>query len=119
MRKHYQKKNIVASRYGLSHILKMNPVLYNWKTESNDASKHVGFIAQEMNQIIPEVIDIQKDADNKEMYGMKYTELIPVLVKAIQEQQKMIESLKSEMAEIKAQRVNDKPGLQQASTGKK
>ena len=101
-----QKKNIVASGYGLSHILKMNPVLYNWKTESNVASKHVGFIAQEMNQIIPEVIDIQKDADNKEVYGMKYTELIPVLVKAIQEQQVQIENLKSELNALKINKVS-------------
>ena len=59
-----------------------------------------------MNQIIPEVIDIQKDADNKEMYGMKYTELIPVLVKAIQEQQVQIENLKSELNALKINKVS-------------
>ena len=66
-----------------------------------DSHKHLGFIAQEINQIIPEIVDIQKKEDGTEIYGLKYAELVPVLVKAIQEQQTQIENLKSELQAMK------------------
>ena len=95
------KKNILYSMYGLKEVLKMNPVFYNWKTEKDKDHKHLGFIAQEINQIIPEIVDIQKKEDGTEIYGLKYAELVPVLVKAIQEQQTQIENLKSELQAMK------------------
>jgi hypothetical protein len=113
------KKNILNTHYGLNDVMKMRPVHFNWNTENDSDKKHLGFIAQEINEIIPEVIDRQVN-DGKEIYGMKYTELIPVLVNAIQEQQEMIESLKSELTAMKSNKTNDsKQGLQQWSTSKK
>ncbi|MEP7323666.1 MAG: tail fiber domain-containing protein, partial [Saprospiraceae bacterium] len=95
------KKNILETPYGLKEILKMNPVNFNWKTESDQAKKHIGFIAQEMNQLVPEVIDIQMN-DGKEIYGMKYTELIPVLVKAIQEQQAIMDTQNEKLNQLRS-----------------
>lgn len=78
-------------------------------------SVNLGFMAQEVEKVIPEVvvhtavqnvnIDKQNITDNQisqESYGMKYAELIPVLTKAIQEQQKEIESYKSRIEKLEA-----------------
>jgi hypothetical protein len=52
--------------------------------------QNLGLIAQEVEKIFPELIDKNDDG----MLGVRYTELVPVLVKAIQEQQKEINELK-------------------------
>lgn len=65
------------------------PVQYNWKNNpKNDLQ--IGFLAQDIQKLIPEAV---VEPTNGDPMGMKYTELIPVLVKAIQEQQKKIEEL--------------------------
>ena len=102
-----QKKNIDPLNYGLNQVLAMKPVSFNWYNEEVKDKKHLGFIAQEMNKMIPEVIVVPKD--EKEFYGMKYAELIPVLVKAIQEQQKIIDELKNNVSELKAEVEKIKP----------
>ena len=84
------KKNIENLPYGLSAILKMRSVQYNWK-EGVDTDKKIGFLAQELRKVIPEVV-IGDEA--KENLAVNYIELIPVLVNAIKEQQQHIEDLK-------------------------
>ena len=95
------KTNIKPLNYGLSTVMQMHPVTYNWKKEPN-TNKMVGFIAQDMEQLVPEAVEAPNATG--EYYGMKYTELIPVLTKAIQEQQLQIEQLKKELAT--AQKTN-------------
>lgn len=83
------KTNIAISPYGLKEVMKMQPVQYNWKNNpKNDLQ--IGFLAQDIQKLIPEAV---VEPANGDPMGMKYTELIPVLVKAIQEQQKKIEEL--------------------------
>jgi trimeric autotransporter adhesin len=91
------KTNITTSPYGLQQVLLMKPVQYNWKTNPN-TDLQIGFLAQDIKEIIPEAVVTPTNGDPM---GMKYNELIPVLVKAIQEQQKQIEELKKENAAIK------------------
>jgi hypothetical protein len=74
---------------GLNKVISMNPVYYSWK-ESEDNKQHIGFIAQEMEKIEPTVVE-----QNGGLYGINYTELIPVLTAAIQEQQTIINDLKA------------------------
>ncbi len=71
----------------------MQPVKYQWKNESGNSPYNIGFLAQDIHKIIPEAVVIPTNGD---AMGMKYNELIPVLVKAIQEQQAMIEALKKQ-----------------------
>jgi hypothetical protein len=91
------KTNITTSPYGLQQVLQMKPVQYNWKTNPS-TNLQIGFLAQDIKEIIPEVVVTPANGDPM---GMKYSELIPVLVKAIQEQQKQIDELKKENADIK------------------
>jgi hypothetical protein len=83
------KKNIVNSNYGLATVLKLRPVEYN--LISNDL-RQVGFIAQEVQKLVPEVVTGKEgDLSKGEILGITYSNLVPVLAKAIQEQQKQIE----------------------------
>lgn len=75
------KKNISSISYGLESVINLNPVCYNMISESDDEQKHLGFIAQEAENVIPSSVMQFPDGT----YGMDKSELIPVLVKAIQE----------------------------------
>ncbi|MEI7594620.1 MAG: tail fiber domain-containing protein [Bacteroidota bacterium] len=94
------KKNVQSLNYGLAEVLKLNPVRYQWKTDTINQQK-IGFIAQDVLKLIPEVVNIGNDANKT--HGINYAEMNAVLVKAIQEQQKQIEDLKQEIITIKSQ----------------
>jgi hypothetical protein len=87
------KTNIQALPYGLNEVMQLNPVLYNWKEEPN-SKKEVGLLAQDVLKLIPEAVVVPEDGS---AMGMNYSELIPVLIKAIQEQQKEIIELKKQI----------------------
>jgi hypothetical protein len=97
-----QKADISSLPYGLSTVMQMRPVKYRWANVALGTEVHLGFLAQEMEQIAPEVVIHEKEADGVDSYGMKYVELIPVLTKAIQEQQTQIEALRAENTALQA-----------------
>jgi hypothetical protein len=89
-------------------VLAMKPLVYNYK--GNPArQKALGFTAQEMRKIVPEVVDVPKNPNA--IMGIRYSELIPVLAKAIQElkQEKDAKeaALENENAALKAQEERD------------
>ena len=60
----------------------------------------MGFVAQDVLPVIPEAV--QSDMDGKEQYyAMDYANLVPVLVKAIQEQQAMIDAQTKAIEELR------------------
>jgi hypothetical protein len=73
--------------------MKMRSVEYNWK-ESSDKDRKIGFLAQELRNVIPEAV---VGNEEKEHLAVNYIELIPVLVNAIKEQQQQIEQLKKKV----------------------
>jgi hypothetical protein len=83
------KKNISSLPYGLKEIMQLKPVSYQWKNPAAGEQVMLGLLAQDVQKVLPEIISEQ---DGK--LGMRSAELIPVLIKAIQEQQKEIESLR-------------------------
>jgi len=99
-----EKKNIKELRYGLNEILQMQPVSFNWKNQNNPDTK-LGLIAQDLQALIPEVVKSHVWEKDKatgqitqrelERLGVYYSDLVPVLIKAMQEQQAHIEELKS------------------------
>ena len=108
-----EKKDIKGLKYGLREILDLNPVSFRWKAKPEQGEK-LGLIAQDLLEIIPEVVktheymtigeDENATLEKKELdrLGVYYTDLIPVLIKAIQEQQEIIQSYKSEQQQNKA-----------------
>jgi hypothetical protein len=91
------KTNIKDLNYGLKEVMAMRPVRYNWKTTPNGDNK-IGLIAQEVQQIVPEVVSGDV---NTETLGMNYAELIPVLINAVQEQQKEIEAIEKQINHLR------------------
>ncbi len=95
--------------YGLKEIMSLKPVSYfQHDSESADdriliketGANGIGFAAQEVYQIIPEVVS-KPENELKELWGMSYDKLTPVLVKAMQEQQQIIESQQLEIEQLK------------------
>jgi hypothetical protein len=91
------KKSIEVSEYGIAEVMKLHPVKfeYNWNRE-----KHVGFIAQNVQNIIPEAVVVDEDTPH-EYLKIRMEELVPVLVKAVQELQAQIQSLEKQVEELK------------------
>ena len=84
------KTNIKDLHYGLKEVMALQPVSYNWKDSAHKENK-IGLIAQDVKKIVPEVV-VGDEA--KEHLGMNYSELVPVLINAIKDQQAEIETLK-------------------------
>jgi archaellum component FlaC len=78
------KKNIDGINYGLSALMQLKPVAFNWKTQDDSAAKTLGFIAQDVEQVIPQLVTTDAASGYKELNTIG---LIPVLTKSIQEQQ--------------------------------
>jgi hypothetical protein len=86
------KKNITNITYGLNEVMAFRPVTYLMNEEDDTAKKHLGFIAQEVKTLVDEAVDDLIDPDTQ-FYMLDKGGLVPVLVKAIQEQQAIIETL--------------------------
>ncbi len=82
------KENIVDLDVGLDAILTLKPRKFDWKSGKGMNIKNArGFIAQEFEQVFPDLIDEWKDTppEGEEPYKSIRPDLIPVIVKAIQE----------------------------------
>ncbi len=95
------KKDVVNINDGLSKVMQLRPVTFNWKQEDYpdinlDDRNHVGFIAQEVEEVVPQVVSTA--GDEMQTKSIAYSDLVPVLTKAIQEQQAEIEALKAQNA---------------------
>jgi len=82
-------KNIMHLPYGFKTLMQLSPQAYIWKKDSDDDQTCFGLIAQEAQQVIKEVV--HRGSDEEQMLSISYFELIPVILKAIKEQQKIIE----------------------------
>ena len=109
----------MESNESLGKVLELNPVRFNWKL---NPEKHLqmGLIAQEVEKILPSIIDESVDMDTSydidspeadptveekspkdlevKTKCISYNELIPLLISAMQEQQKQIDDLKKQIA---------------------
>jgi hypothetical protein len=109
-----EKKDIKNLDKGLAKILALNPVTYKWKNEEYGKKEKVGLIAQEVMDVVPNVVyepseEMKMDENGNFVksevldapMGICYEDLIPVLIKAIQEQQSLIESQFKEIENLK------------------
>jgi hypothetical protein len=98
------KENVRELDYGLNEILTLQPRKFDWKEgQGLDKKDDVGFIAQEFETVFPNSVGLSKaGADGIEYKNINHSELIPTLVKAIQEQQAMIDELKAKVAALEA-----------------
>lgn len=99
------KRDIISIPYGLAEVMQMQPRKFAMR---NDLSQHIGFIAQEMFEIIPECVSGAESPDDElndqgepcNPMGIDLASLVSVLTKAIQEQQTQINELRASIATI-------------------
>jgi hypothetical protein len=94
------KENIVDLPDGLDTVMALKPRKFDWKAgKGKDIKGDRGFIAQEFEFVFPDMIEQWKDEppEGEEPYKAINANLIPTLVKAIQEQQAMIQELKTRL----------------------
>ncbi|WP_329805620.1 tail fiber domain-containing protein [Flavobacterium facile] len=114
------KEAIKPLKHGLKELLLLKPVSYKWKEEKygntvlQDSEKRtkIGFIAQELKEVLTEVVqDEEWVAINEKgittyekkataSMGVSYSEIIPVVIKATQEHQVVINKIKKQQEKI-------------------
>jgi hypothetical protein len=118
------KENIVNTSYGLKEIVRLSVKEYNFRTAA-EKNKKIGLIAQEVFEVIPEIVEKGDDGEYKgdgnamsdssgfKSWGVDYAGLSPVLVKAVQELKTesdtlkaRIEALEKENRELKGTNTN-------------
>jgi len=92
------KKDIVyiENENNLGKIMKLKGVRYHWI--ENDSLPYLGFIAQDVINILPESV---RYSEQNDLYSMEYTAIIPILVEGIKEQQQIIEHQQQQIDELK------------------
>lgn len=95
------KKDVEEIRFGLKKILSLRPVTWRWNAIERDDRLEHGFIAQEVEHVIPGLVSLDTWDDGTERKFLSTKEMIPYLVAAVQEQQKEIEELRSHLRERK------------------
>lgn len=96
------KENIQPMQNALAKIALLNPVTYTWKTDGSDGQ---GFIAHELQAVVPDCVTGEKDAVDKDgnpiYQGVDTSFLVATLTKAIQELNAKVEGLQAEINALK------------------
>jgi hypothetical protein len=87
------KENIVRIDSALDKVKSINGYYYN-RTDVADKTKKIGFIAQEVLDVVPEIVNYNVEQDR---YSISYGNTTALLVEAIKEQQLQIEELKNKL----------------------
>lgn len=111
------KDNIQDLNYGVAEVMKLRPVSFTWK-ENPQWGRKIGFIAQEIEPVLKEVVqvgnlpvnqgekaiegNVERKPEESDKYGVYYSDIIPVLTKAIQEQQNYINGLEERIKALEA-----------------
>ena len=118
------KKNIRAVANALDKITGLQGVNFDWRQDefpnlNFDDGEQIGFIAQEIKEILPEVVS----RDSEGYYAVAYSGVVPVLVEAIKEQQriiagqqKVINEQGSELAKMEARMAKFEAALDKLET---
>jgi hypothetical protein len=97
------KENIVPMTGALDKVAQLKPVTYTWKQDGSDGQ---GFIAHELQAVVPDAVVGEKDAvdedGNPKYQGIDTSFLVATLTAAIQEQQTIINDLKARIETLEA-----------------
>jgi hypothetical protein len=97
------KTNILPIENPLQKVQKLRGVTFDWKTKEFPSrmfseNRALGFIAQEVEQVIPEVVQTENSTEG--FKSVQYDKVVALLVEAIKEQQKQIEQLQQKVKEL-------------------
>jgi len=91
------KTDVKDVPYGLAAALKLRPVTFKWKADKSGPTQ-LGLIAQDVQKVIPELVTTADT--NSGTLAVNYVGLVPVAIKAIQEQQATIERQNSRISAL-------------------
>jgi uncharacterized Zn-finger protein len=94
------KKNIENIDNALDNINRLNPVSYLTLNQNNNDKKSYGFIAQELKEIFPYIVN--EPVNNADLYSINYISIIPLLTKSIQELTMKIGNMQDEINALKS-----------------
>jgi hypothetical protein len=96
------KKNVRPYTDGLEKIMQVNPVLFNYNSESgyNTQKEYIGVLAQELQTVLPYMVDSFSKKGNNYL-AVDNSSMTYLMINAIKEQQAQINELKKEIAEMK------------------
>ena len=97
-------KNVTGTyTTALADIAQIQPVKFTWKDDATNKPQ-VGVIAQSVQPVVPEAIDNLRHSkeDETEYLGVRYTELIPLMIASIQELNTLVTAQATEIAALKA-----------------
>lgn len=83
---------VVESGSTLSKLVTLKPVVYNWTSENDNDTKHAGFIAQQVEQVFPDLVTTDIFTGKK---SLNYLGLSPYIIQAIKDLNIKVEDLKS------------------------
>ncbi|MFQ3575225.1 MAG: tail fiber domain-containing protein, partial [Cytophagales bacterium] len=92
------KKDVKELENALALVKQMQGVSYKWKKDSLNGRTEIGVIAQEMEKLVPEVVD----TDSEGFKSVQYSHLVAYLIEAIKEQQEMIAKQQQEIEQLKS-----------------
>ncbi len=112
------KSDIKKIEGSINKILKISGYTYNWNEKAKsmkkfDDNRQAGFLAQEIEKVLPEAVIINEDG----IYGLNYNAIMPLLTEGIKEQQSQLEELKLENENFKLQITELKNKLNQLTPG--
>ena len=90
------KENVKPIENALDKVMDLEGVSFDWKENNEilDIKEDIGFIAQDVQKVIPELVRENEEGN----LSLRYQGLIPVLLEAMKEQQKQIDDLKAQMS---------------------
>jgi len=95
------KKNIRPIESVLAKVNQLEASRYFYKEDEKNTKECLGFIAQDVELLFPELISIGEDERNKGVYTMDYSGFGTIAIKAVQELSSENEELKTEVIELK------------------
>jgi len=97
------KKNIETARNGYAEDLsRLRVVKYNWYNHEDNSPKELGLIAQEVEQVFPNLVMTENVGEETESKSIKTSVLPIMLLKAMQEQQALITQLTARVAQLES-----------------
>jgi hypothetical protein len=94
------KTNITPMTWGLTEINKLKPVSYSWKTDPINQGTQYGFIAQDVQSVMSDLVKPFKAQDGNEYLGLEKDGIYAAMVKAIQELSAQVTTLQSQVAAL-------------------
>ena len=92
------KTNVKPLETGLAEVMKLQPRRFDWKDQTaHEGTNVAGFIAQEVQEVLPDLVESYKYNDEETKLGLKMGDMIPTLVKALQELSAKVTALEAKV----------------------